>query len=208
MATRKKNRWLRTRIEKEVFPFCMCCTFKAKLLYHYCKVSDQYGLWTTVFSGSTRPFLYACGPWQCFLFSNSTSCPPVKAVVLGLNLPVLWQGYSWGEHLPFPSEWGFAHDFLCRGKPLVEQEHPHHKSSLGRCMKPEIILTCRSLYVAGSQSLTLGKHWVSCPSCCQQSALTLLSSCSTFFLVLQQPVHPSLLRALTLGHGWSESSGS
>lgn len=86
---------------------------------------------------------------------------------------------------------------------------PTINPACGRCMKPEIVLTCGSLYVTGSQSLTLGRLWVSCPSCCQQILLTLLSSCSAVFLMLQQPVLPFLLRVLARGHGWSRSlSGS
>lgn len=186
----------------------MCCIFKAKLLYIYCKVSDQYDLSAIVFRGSTRPFLYVFDPGQCFIVSNSTYCPPVKTV-LGLILAVLWQWYSWGEHLPFPLSEGLHMISSAEGSLSWRMSIPTVNPACGRCMKPEIILTYGSFYVTGSQSLTCGRLWVSCPSCSQQIPLTLLSLCFTFFLVLQPPVLPFLLRALACGHGWSKNhSGS
>lgn len=206
MATRRKTktRWLRTRIEKEGFPFCMCCIFKAKFLHHYCKVSDQDGLSAVVFSGSIRPFLYAFGPWQCFTFSNSTYCPPVKTAPLGLVLPLLWQRYSWGEHLPFPSEWASAPPLLCRGKPHMKQEHPHHNSSLWQVQEawnkihlweficnrftksyPWQTLSLLSLLLPADSPHTL-------PLCC------------TFPLMHQHPELPFLPRAQTRLHGCSK----
>lgn len=174
MATRRKTktRWLRTRIEKEGFPFCMCCIFKAKFLHHYCKVSDQDGLSAIVFSGSIRPFLYAFGPWQCFTFSNSTYWPLLKQHRWVLSCHSSGRGTAGVSTFPSPLSGALHLLSSAEGSLTWSRSIPTTTPACGRCRKPEIIFSYGSLYVTGSQNLSHGRLWVSCPSCCQQIPLT------------------------------------
>lgn len=168
------------------------CIFEAKLLYHYCKVSAQYGLSAIVVQQDLSCMHL---PLDSAFYSVTPYISlPLKQWCWVLSCQSSGSGTAVVSTFPSPLREGLHIVSSAEGSLSWSRSIPTTNPACGRCMKPETVLTYGSLCVTGSQSLTWGTLCVSCPSCCQQIPLTLLSSCSIFFLMLQQPVLSFLLR--------------